>query len=400
MHVFTDKDGIAIGTYSLYITPPLVGSTLVTIISEGRVYVDPSIVRKVKVQLGVPSFAKYAMVTNSPVYYGSGDEVFGPIHSNSGVGFWNGSPRPIAHNLVTSALSTFTDSVSGCSGTHFGVYTCVPTTDPAPPAAVPNRSDVFAGGRQFPVPVIDFTGLTSNLSALKAGAQASGFYRGSSGVNGYKVVLKTNDTFDLYKVNSLLPAPSGCSNSLTETGWGTWSINTNGGATTLLGTYAFPANSLMFFEDHVWVEGTINGARLTIAAGAFPISVNSYKNIIVNNNLLYTNFNGTDAIGLIAQGNFLIGLSSASNLTIDGALVAQNGATFRYYYNASNCGTGLRSTLTTYGMFASNGQGYFYNGNNGYASQPASYDANFYYSPPPSFPLTSNQYQIVSWQEI
>ncbi len=392
IHTFTDKDGVPIGSYSLYITPPLSGSTLVTIVSEGRVNTDPSIVRKIKVQLGMPSFAKYAMVTNSQVFYGSGDEVFGPIHSNVGVGFQNGAPQPIAHNLVTSAAASFNG--------NFGVYTTVPAADNGPGGAVPNRSDVFAGGRQFPVPVIDFTGLTSNLSAIKAGAIASGFYRGASGGNGYKVVLKVNDTFDLYKVNSLLPAPGGCTNAVPETGWGIWSINTAGGSTTLLGNYAFPANGLLFFEDHVWVEGQINTARITIGAGTFPVNSATYKNIIVNNNLVYTNFDGTDAIGLIAQGNFLVGLNSADNLTIDGALVAQNGATIRYYYASNKCGTGLRNTLTTYGMFASNGQGYFYNGNNGYISQPATYDANFYYGPPPSFPLTSSQYQIVSWQEI
>ncbi len=407
IHNFEDKDGNVIGKFSLIITPPLVGSTLIKIKSTGTVLSDPSVSRSIQVSLAIPSIAKYAMVTNSVVYYGSGDEIFGPIHSNSGVGFWDGSPKPIAHNIVTSALSTFTDSVSGCSGTHFGVFTCVPTSDPTPPAAVPNRPDVFQAGRSFPVSVVDFTGMTTDLSSLKTTAQSSGFYRASSGANGYKIVLKTNDTFDLYKVNSLLSAPGGCSNSLSQTGWGTWSINTTGGATTLLGNYAFPSNGIMFFEDHVWVEGVINTARLTIAAGAFPVSPTTNKNIIVNNNLTYTNFDGTDVIGLIAQGNFLVGMASADSLTIDAAIIAQNGATIRYYYSNS-CKVGsnlyyLRNTLSTYGMFASNGQGYFAYGNpvnSGYSHQPATYDANLLYSPPPSYPLTSNQYSVLSWEEV
>jgi hypothetical protein len=99
------------------------------------------------------------MVTNSVVYYGSGDEIFGPIHSNVGVGFFNGSPEPIAHNLVTSAASTV--------GGQFGVYTTVPAADPVPPAAVPSRPDVFQGGRQFPVPAIDFTTITTDLSSIE-----------------------------------------------------------------------------------------------------------------------------------------------------------------------------------------------------------------------------------------
>ena len=392
VHNYYDKDGNLIGTFSLTITPPLVGSTLVTILSQGNVTADPTVVRKIKVKMGMPSIAKYAMVTNSVVYYGSGDEVFGPIHSNVGVGFLDGNPDPIAHNIVTAAVSTFNG--------HFGVYTTVPSADPNPPATVPNRPDVFQGGRQFPVPAVDFSGITTDLSAMKTSAQANGFYRASSGANGYKIVLKTDDTFDLYKVNSLLPAPHDCSNDQSQTGWGTWSINTTGGATTLLGNYPFPSNGIMFFEDNVWVEGQINTARLTIAAGTFPVNSSTYKNIIVNNNLLYTNFDGTDSLGLIAQGNFLVGMASADSLTIDGALIAQNGGTIRYYYGNDCSPWDMRTTLATYGMYGSNKQGYFYYGDSGYEHQPAAYDANMLYSPPPSFPLTGNQYQIISWQEV
>jgi hypothetical protein len=293
---------------------------------------------------------------------------------------------------VTSAVATFNG--------NYGVYTTVPPGDSGPPTAVPNRSDVFQSGRQFPVPSVDFSGITTDLSSMKTKAQASGFYRSSSGASGYKIVLRTDDTFDLYKINSLLPAPSGCSNSQGQSGWGTWSINTTAGATTLLGNYAFPTNGIMFFEDNIWVEGQINGARLTIVAATFPVNASTYKNITVNNNLTYTNFDGTDSIGLIAQGNFLVGMGSADSLTIDGALVAQNGGTIRYYYGSSCSPWNLRTTLTTYGMYASNDQGYFFYGDSGYTHQPASYDANFLYGPPPSFPLTGSQYQIISWQEV
>lgn len=399
VHQFYDKDGNVIGSYSLDITPPAVGSTIVSMVSTGTLAsttVGP-ISRSIKVVMAIPSLAQYAMVTNSTVYYGAGDEVFGPIRSNVGVGFLSGNPKPIAHNNVSSANSTFTDS----NGTHFGVYTNVSPADPNPPSAVPNRPDVFMSGRQFPVPVIDFTSISANLSTIKADAQASGFYRTSSGGSGYKVVLKTNGTFDLYKINSLLAASGSCSNSQNQTGWGTWSINVVGGVeqTTLLGNFPIPANGLLFFEDHVWVEGQINHSRVTVAAGAFPVNSSTYKNIIVNNSISYTNFDGTDSIGLIAQGNFLVGMKSADDLVIDGAITAQNGATIRYSYG-SNCTNYLRNSLTTYGMFASNGQGYFYYGDSGYTHQPATYDANLLYGPPPSFPLTSSFYSTLSWQEI
>lgn len=403
IHDFKDKDGNVIGQFYLTITPPLIGSTLVKIKSKGIVFGSPTAIRTIQVSLAIPSLAKYAMVTNNVVYYGSGDEVFGPIHSNIGVGFFNagvGNPQPIAHNLVTSAQSVFNPG----GGNQLGVYTTVPTADPAPtttpPQVIPDRPDVFQSGRQFPVPVIDFSGITTDLSSLKSKAQSDGFYRASSGGSGYKIVLKTNGTFDLYKINSLLPAPNKCTNTLNQTGWGTWSVNTTNGATTLLGNYAFPANGIIFLEDHTWVEGQINNARLTIAVGTFPVNINTNKNIIVNNNLTYTNFNGNDVLGLIAQGNFLVGMASANDLIIDAAIVAQSGGTIRYNYIDKCAPWQFRNSLTTFGMFASNGQGYFFYGSSGYTLQPATYDANLLYSPPPNFPLTSDQYTTLSWEEV
>jgi hypothetical protein len=394
IHQVHDKDGNIVGQFSLAITAPLIGSTRVRIESTGTP-ASGAVSRTIRVEMAIPSMAKYAMVTNSVVYYGSGDEVFGPVHSNVGVGFLDGSPRPVAHNLVTSATPTF--------GSRYGVYTDVPPADPNPPTPVPSRPDVFQSGRLFPVPAVDFTGITNDLSTIKAAAVANGFYRASSGGSGYKIVLKTSGSFDLYKVNSILPVPnSNCANTYSggQLGWGTWSIDTASGATTLLGNYSFPANGLIFLEDHIWVEGQIDGARLTIVAAKFPVDSTTYKNIIVNNNLLYTHFDGTDVLGLIAQGNFLVGMASANNLTIDAAIIAQNGQTIRYYYSSYCSPWTYRGALTTDGMFASNGQGYFYYGSSGYTSQPASYDSNLLYGPPPSFPLTSNNYEILSWEEI
>jgi hypothetical protein len=406
VHNYYDKDNNLIGQFSLDIVAPPTGSTKVVVRSKGTVTADPGSYRRIEVQFAKPSIAKYAAVSNAIIYYGGGDEVWGPIHSNQGVGFFSGNPQPKAHNTVTSAVSTFND----VNGKHFGVYTSVPNADPTPPAVVPSRPDVFMGGRQFPVPAVDFSGMTTDLNTLKTAAQASGFYRAGSGGSGYQVTLKTNGTFDLYKVTSLMAAPgtgaSACSNTSGEANWGTWSVN----AKTLLGNYAFPSNGILFFEDHVWVEGQINGARITVVAATFPVNAATYRNIIVNNNLLYTKFDGTDTIGLIAQGNFQIGLFSADNLTIDAAIVAQNGATYRQYYRPASGGrnycspNAVRTSLTTYGMFATNAQAYFLqnsaSGQSGYLSQPASYDTNLLYSPPPTFPLLSDQYITLYWQEI
>ena len=258
------------------------------------------------------------------------------------------------------------------------------------------------------MPAIDFTGLTADLAQIKTDAQTSGLYFASSGVAGYEVVLNTNDTFSLYKVNSLTSPPSGCTNDANESGWGTWSIN----STSTVGTYSFPANGLVFFEDHVWVSGKINTARLTIASGRFPEDVTTNTSITVNNDLSYTNYDGQDVLALIAQKNINVGLSSKNDQRIDGALVAKNGRVGRYYYRQPDAGktnycgsTALRNSITLYGMLVSNkryGFSWVCSGVycSGYAIRNITYDANLLYGPPPSFPLTSDQYQIISWQEL
>jgi hypothetical protein len=275
IHNFYDKDGQAIGKYYLTITPPPIGSTLVKVKSKGVLNINPNVSRTITVSLAIPSLAKYAVVANADMRFGAGTEVFGPIHSNGGIRF-----DGLGHNLITSAKTSYDDPDH--SGTvEFGVHTHVNpppgagTDDTfrsaeAPPSGVPVRTDVFQAGRVFPVPAADFAGITTDLAGMKTNAQASGRYFASSGVLGYHIVLKTNDTFDLYKVTSLFPIPSGCNDGgIGQTNWGTWSIQNQ----TFLANYANPTNGIIFLEDHVWVDGQINTARITIAAGRFPDNV-------------------------------------------------------------------------------------------------------------------------------
>lgn len=180
----------------------------------------------------------------------------------------------------------------------------------------------------------------------------------------------------------------------------------------MIANYANPTNGIIFLEDHVWVDGIINTARLTIAAGRFPDNVTTRRSITVNNNLLYTNYDGRDVIALIAQDNINVGMVSADTLRIDAALMAQNGRAGRYYYEPNEnfpAGGGqtrcspyhARSTLTLYGMIGTAQRyGFAYTDGTGYDIRNISYDANLLYGPPPSFPLTSDQYSTVFWQEV
>lgn len=419
VHTIWDKDGNAIGQYSLSITPPPIGSTRVRIESTGTP-AGSTISRKIRVEMAIPSLAKYAVAANDNMRFGEGTEVFGQIHSNKGIRF-----DGLIHNIITSALASYDDPDHNESGTdplEFGVHTHVNAPPgsgtnsafrplEAPPTnPVQTRTDVFEVGRQFPVPAVDFTGLTNNLSTIKSNAQASGRYFAASGAQGYRITLNTNDTFTVHRVNSLVSLPSGCTNVQNQTGWGSWSVRTSGsGAPTLIGTYAIPANGLIFVEDNVWVEGTIDTARVTIAAGRFPDNPSNRPSITVNRNLRYTNTDGSDVIALVSQGNVNVGMDSDTNLRIDAALVSQNGRVGRFYYEGDCDPYDIRSSITLYGMIASNIRyGFAYTGgsscgsgtSSGYCDRNIIYDANLLYGPPPSFPLTSDKYEILSWEEI
>jgi len=396
IHNYYDKNGNKIGEFHLTITPPEVGSTKVKISSTGKVVDDTSIYRKIEVEVAKPSLAKYAVATENNIRFGEGTEVWGPIHSNGGIRF-----DGLAHNIISSALSTYKDP-DHSGNSEFAVHTHLSPIDPYPPASVPQRTDVFQVGRQFPVPAIDFSKFTNDLSQMKTLAQSNGKYFGTSGKSGYYLLLKTDGTFDLYKVMSIVPVPNNCNDTQGQFDWGTWSINTK----TFMANYPFPANGIIFAEDDVWVEGQINNARLTIASGRFPENHGQETSITINNNLLYTNYDGKDSIALVSQGNINAGWVSADNLRIDAALIAKNDRVGRYYYrgpysNKQGCSPyHVRDTITLYGMLATNKRyGFAYTDGTGYQNRNIIYDANLLFSPPPNFPLTTDQYQILTWKE-
>ena len=393
IHDYYDKDGNLIGQFILYITPPSVGSTIVTIKSVGHVSSDSTIEKAVQVKMGIPSYAKYAAALNADVRFGAGTEVFGPIYSNGGIRF-----DGIAHNVVSSALSRYTDPDSP-NDYAFAVHTHVSPADPSPTSSSstpPNRPDVFLAGRALSVPALDFTKITQDLADIKTQASSTGYYKGPSGKYGYDLVLNTNNTFAIYTVNGLISPPRYCSNLLGQSGWGTWSISSE----SLVGTYNIPANGLIFIEDNVWVRGQINNSRVTIASAKFPDNLSTRTSITLNQSLLYSDYTGKDVIALIAQNNINIGLNSDDNLRVDAALMAQNGRIGRYYYSSA-CGTSYkRTTITSYGMIASSQRyGFAYTDGTGYQNRNLIYDPNLLYGPPPSFPLTSDTYQTISWDE-
>lgn len=394
VHDFFNYSGDKIGEFSLNIIPPQNGTTVVTIESTGTVANNPDVSRTIRVQMAKPSFAKYSFVSNSEMRFGEGTEVYGALHSNGGIRF-----DGYANNIVSSAKEQY-DDPDHAGPYEFGVHTHISPVDPPPPNPVPVRADVFGAGRQFPVPAVDFEGIVSNISDMKNLAQNSeGFYYGPSSRGlGYEIVLKADETFELYEVTRIY-SPSRLCRMYTngEDSWSSWSIDRK----SLIGTFDYPLNGIMFFEDDIWVRGQIDNKRLTIVAATFPDIPSNRKTITVNNDILYTNYDGQDVIALIAQNNINVGLVSEDDLRIDAALFAQNGRVGRHYYH-SWCGSyHQREQITVNGMLGSNKRyGFAYTDGTGYQYRDIIYDSNLLYGPPPNFPLTTDHYETISFEEI
>jgi len=383
IHTYISPDGQLKGKFSLEIVPPEVGSTITTIKSTGWTDDFPNIKREVDVRYGIPSFSTYSIAVNSNVRFGTGTETFGPLHSNGGIRF-----DGIAHNLVSSAVSCYDDPDTGYSDPceQPGVW-----TSQADPGAV------FLSGTSYPVPAVDFTGITADLAQMKTDAQSSGFYL-SYDQKGYHIHFNTNGTFDVYEVDSLMP--KGWIYEGSPDGWVNTSYDIKN-ESLLSSANPIPSNGIIFVEANVWVDGTVNG-RATVASGRFPENPNNYTNITIVNDILYNSDSGSDVLGLIAQKNVQIGYYSEDDLEINAAILAQNGRFHRpyYYYYEITRSYNLRDTITINGSMAMNNRYglHWCCPDSGYWTRNINYDSSLVYSPPPSFP-TTGEYAFISWEE-
>lgn len=390
---YTDSAGQnIIGYYELYITPPAInGSTIVSIKSIGWTTDHPNIKRTIEVKCGIPSWSNYSTLSGNDIRFGEGTEVWGPIHSNGGIRF-----DGVAHNLISSSLLKYSDP-DHTGQDEFAVHTHIAPTDPLPdsnnpPLNVPTRSDVFMAGRSFPVPTISFDLLNNYATSTLVLAQQNGLVLPTlTGSNkGYHITLNTDDTLTIKKVTGVT---SNCNGNATD------GITSE---TNYIST-STPPNGIIFVKDKVWVDGKIDGNRVTILAFKEPLSGNS-TDIIINNDLTYTHYDGTDSIGLVAQRDISIGLFSEDDLQIDAAMIAKEGRIGRNYFPHSNSGGcndtyTNRSTITVNGSLATkNRYGFAYTDNTGYQIRRLNFDNNLTFIPPPHYP-TTGEYTFISWAE-
>lgn len=378
LHDYTDYDTQQIiGQFSLNITPPTTGSTVVTIESTGWTSDNLNVTKTVTVRYGVPSLAKYSFLSNSVIWIGSDESVSGEFQSNNGVRFDGTGNAPIQ-----SAKSTYTcpsSQGSPCPAVKDGVWG--------------DASQNVKNFWQFPVPAIDFSSLTSDLADIKSSAESGGIYLPPSNKQGYSLVFNADGTVTVYKIKKLTSNPTGW-----DTSYVAHNEYTDYDSRTFQFTESIPSNGVIYVEDKTWVEGTING-RVLVAAALLPYNSSTAPTIYIPNNLVYSQKDGSDVLGLISQKDIVVTYHAPDDLEINAAMVAQNGAAQFFYYpnNVKNSITVLGSIMT-FNQWTWTWVNYNNDPVSGYATTYSNYDSNFLYGPPPEFPLSTSGYQLLDWK--
>ena len=365
----------------------------IDITATGTSALDANYTRATYARYMKPSVAGYSYLLNSNVWAGASRTINGPYFSNGGIRM-----DAVSNSDVSSAQSTWTCNSS------FG---CSPTA---------TKNGIFGSSTNsvlwhFPSATVDFSGgLALQLITLKTVAQNYGLYfatsTGTPGQRGYHFVFQSDGTVNVYRVTSVVAGIlSSADGSNFTPDYSV--INTQ----TFLGSYALPASCrVIFAEDNIWVDGTVKNP-ITIGAADYtgsPASPNAY----LHDNILYTNYDGSDGLTIIADNNVLLPLDSPDTMEIHGIFVAHNGLYGRNYYTTSGSfqvpsaytSFVLQTQLTTVGSVVSNlrtGTAWM-SGNSvisGYQTRIDSYDQLQALGPPPLTPPASPTATFVNWDE-
>lgn len=395
-HAVNDPEGGTLGTFSLSVSGNEFCNAVsdITIESTGWTADAPTYKRTVRARYTKPSVAEFSHIVDSNVWAGDDRVISGPYHSNGGVRMDG------VHNApVTSGQETWT-----CFAGDFG---CESTQ---------TVNGVFGSGSNpelwdFPIPLVDFDGMTVDVNALQTYAETQGGLYfgptgGQSGKHGYRATFNANGTVTVYKIKN------------TEEVWGyasdrspKWQKERNVITDQQLqGTYTIPASCpVVFFRDKLWVDGTVSGKVVVVAADTQSPQYDI--DTILNGNLTYASSGITDGMTIISERDILVGLQTPDIMDLHGIFVAQFGHFGRNHYDTNYLPTYLdpyatRSTLNTFGTVVSRGRvgtkwvnsgGSFVSG---YSQRNDSYDAGLAAAPPPFTPQISSTFTLKLWEEV
>lgn len=396
-------EGNPYGRYQVDVEPPLENSTIVVVKSTGWTFKHPEIKREIQVRMRRPSWSEFSVLANDIMRFGDGTTIYGPVHSNNGIQF-----DGVANNLVSSSVESYYDPDS--HSTKPGVWTSESDED-----------EVFLAGKEFPVPAVDFNSITVDLSYMRTQAQSDGIYLGEQNyinrvcswkfgkkncgsniwcekcvdeeypIHGYHLTLRTDDTVEIRRV---LDYQGDSEHEPSK-----YKIDEE----TEPEVRSLPANGLIYADNYVFVDGQIDTAHVTIVSAKLDSPIDT--DIYLNDDLLYTNKDGSDTIGLIAENNISVGYESKNEMEVDAAMLAQKGRVGRDNYNGNGGNSNKREKITIYGSIASNKRyGFAWVDDDGkhvsgYSLREIYYDNNLMYTPPPFFP-TGSVYQLDQWEEL
>lgn len=389
VHEYKDPEGGFIGEFSLDVaSSSYCGiASAVELTSTAFTYANPDAKAVISARYTRPTVAEYSFITNAGVWYGPGEQVFGPLHSNQGI------RMEAAHNsIVGSGQADWTcDSTFGCSPTRVvdGVYTSSGNASP--------------GLFQFPVSPVDFAGITLDMGVIKNSAQnLGGIYYGDTPGYGYEVEFNGDGTVDISRVANTYNYKSYSSPEGYH--WGERNVIT---ARSFLATETINPNCpLLFFEDKVWLKGDVS-QKVTLAAA--DLSSSAQTNIVLSGNITYVS--GTEAgLLVLAEDDIDVGVNIPDNMNINGIFIAQNGRYGRNYYSKSWFDSSMypyviRNSLTTLGTVVTNGRAAtdWVNGSgnliSGFRNNISSFDRKQVDSPPPLTPETSDVYEFDDWRQ-
>ena len=374
--------------------------------SEGVSNLNAMFKRTLAARYMRPSVAEYSNIINANVWAGSDRDITGAYHSNGGIRM-DGTNN----SIVSSSVATWSCTSSfGCSPTQ-------------------NQDGVFGAGSgsalwQFPAASFDFAGISTDFPALQTyatndgimlntttvrvnGVQQGGSFSsvGGSEQRGFRVVLRSDNTIDVYRVTGTTGVYA-----LRIDNIGTWSTDYHIISNqSYLGRYTIPADCpIIFARAKVWLEGVVGNKVTVIAADTGSFS----PDIILSNDITYASASGVSGLTAVAEQSVLIPLNSPNVMTVRGVFVAQNGYVGRNYYQqggsrgvpSSYNSYVQQSSLTTIGSVISNnrvGTQWSCGGTfcSGYENRIDTYDRLLAFDPPPFTPAASPDYKLVLWRE-
>ncbi len=352
-------------SYSLRVTPPPLGSDVVTVQSTGRAGQEGgrARVRSVQSQIQPTSIADFQMISNRSIKYGPTSVTTGKVYSSEDVNHRGTAKAPVYAQRLVCSHSGFLcpSSYTGSDIYEAGAFDST---------TVPSFRDVF------PMP-IDFQQFTQTRLDVQDAAEAGGIARNDPSAHGWMVQFLSDGRVRIWRIDD----SPGLGHRIDRL--------------SCPETLNVPANGAMYFEQSVVVSdgssladdcgGT--GPRDSIVNGRVTIATKG--NVFIGGNIEYA---ADSVLGLIAAQEVVITDYTPRVLSFRAATLAQGG---KWRTNRGS-DDGRHDSMTYIGAQAT--------ANGGYASQflrrEYEYDTVLQRLRPPFYPIIEGSWTTRYWREV